>query len=145
MVMKKLHVIFVLAYWALAANAQYVQPYWVTKPPQAGEDAKYYYRVTSAEGKDYEKAYVKAFAMAILESSWKMGVPVNTKDDLATIEQGLTENINVAPSSMTIPINKVCEYREKVAENRNDRLYVLWQVARYGNTPPDFDDFNDCE
>ena len=105
----------------------------------------YYYRVTRGEGDNYDKAYANAFAKAILESSWKLGIEVNTSDDLQTIEQGITENISVASSRMVLPMNKVCEYIEPTSGKMGTRIYILWQVAKYGNRVPNFDEFTKCE
>lgn len=118
-------------------------PRWVTQLPEPSNET-YYYRVTHAEGPSYEKAYAKAFATAILESSWKLGVAVDTKNDLQVLEKGITDNINVGETQMVLPLNKVCEYTEKLVTSRGIRIYILWQVARYGNVSPIFDDFRDC-
>lgn len=118
-------------------------PKWVTQLPEPSNET-YYYRVTHAEGPSYEKAYAKAFATAILESSWKLGVAVDTKNDLQVLEKGITDNINVGETQMVLPLNKVCEYTEKLVTSRGIKIYILWQVARYGNVSPLFDDFRDC-
>ena len=141
--------LFLLAIgWALICNAQpsaSKQPSWITNLPKEKAGSYYYYRVTIGEGVDYDKAYAKAFARAIMESSWKLGVDVNTTDDLQTIEEGIMDNVKVAPSHMTLPMNKVCEYTEKLVEKRGIRIYILWQVAKYGNVLPNFDEFTNCE
>ncbi len=82
--------------------------------------------------------------MAIMESSWKLGVAVDKKNDVESLEKDITSNINVGDMTMRLPLNKVCEYQEKVSGSMNIRLYVLWQVASYGNVPPQFEPYNDC-
>ncbi len=119
-------------------------PYWVTKVPKSDTE-NYYYRVTTAEGKTYNEAYTKAFSFAILESQWKLGVKVKKTGDVNQIEQGLTQSINVQSQNMNLPLNKVCEYIEPLYTSKGVRLYVLWQVARYGNVDPKFKDFTECE
>lgn len=119
------------------------RPSWLLKTPQPG-NGTYYYRVTHAEGQTYEKAYARAFAMAIMESSWKLGVAVDKKNDVESLEKDITSNINVGNMTMRLPLNKVCEYQEKVSGSMNIRLYILWQVATYGNVPPQFEPYNDC-
>lgn len=119
-------------------------PYWVKHLPQSRK-GNFYYRVTMAEGADYEKAYAKAFAMAILESSWKHGVAVGKKDDLAAIESDIVGNINIMPNEVKVPLNKVCEYIvPKPGTMTGVKIYVLWQV---GNTSADsqFEIFTNCE
>lgn len=120
-----------------------IAPYWIFNLPLSGSDY-YYYRVTSAEGKTYNEAYVKAFSMAILESQWKLGVKVQKSDDLDSLEDDIANSINIEPVNMKLPLNKVCEYSEPLNTSNGIRLYILWQVARYGNVDPKFEDFNKC-
>lgn len=134
--------------WALFCSAQQVagaRPYWLQNRPQTDSKCMYYYRVTQGEGADYDKAYANAFAKAILESSWKLGVEVNTSDDLKTLEKGVTDNISVESSRMVLPLNKVCEYIEPTSGKMGTRIYILWQVAKYGNRAPNFEEFTKCE
>ena len=113
--------------------------------PKSNNDT-YYYRVTKAEGQTYEEAYTKAFSMAILESQWKIGVKVNKSDNIQTREETITSDLNLQSSNMNLPLNKVCEY-EKASPNIANGivLYILWQVARYGNVKTEFEDYSDCE
>lgn len=121
------------------------EPVWLKHLPKPNNDT-YYYRVTKAEGQTYEEAYTKAFSMAILESQWKIGVKVNKSDNLQTIEETITSDLNLQSSNMILPLNKVCEY-EKASPNIANGvvLYILWQVARYGNVKTEFEDYLDCE
>ena len=123
--------------WALG------MPKWIKHLPQAG-NATYYYRVTKADAKTYEEAYTKAFSMAILESQWKLGVKVSKTDDIQTIEQTVTSDLNLRSSNMNLPMNKVCEY-EQASPNGGIILYCLWQVASYGNVKAEFENYLDCE
>lgn len=123
----------------------YGKPYWIDNLPQLNpNNDTYYYRVTVAEERTYDRAYSKAFARAILESSWKLGVAVDTKDDVKTLESNITDNVNVKTQSMNLPMNKVCEYIEEVSGSSNLRVYMLWQVAKYGNVRPNFEEFTKC-
>ena len=125
--------------WALG------EPSWVKHLPKPNNDT-YYYRVTKAEGKTYEEAYTKAFSMAILESQWKLGVKVNKSDNVQTIEETITSDLSLRSSNMNLPLNKVCEY-EKASSNISNCvvLYILWQVARYGNVKVEFEEYLNCE
>lgn len=119
-------------------------PSWIKHLPQP-KKGNFYYRVTLAEGTDYTKAYARAFAMAILESAWKLGVSVGKKNDLEALTSDIVDNINVMPKDVKIPLNKVCEYSEPITGTMTGvRIYVLWQV---GNTSVDtqFEVFNNCE
>lgn len=119
-------------------------PHWVTNIPKTEENDMYYFRVTLGEGKTYEKAYANAFAKAILESSWKLGLEVKTSDDLNSIQTNVYDSINVASSRMILPLNKVCEFVENASGSANKRVYILWQVAKFGNRPPNFKEFTNC-
>ena len=125
--------------WALG------EPSWVKHLPKPNNDT-YYYRLTKAEGKTYEEAYTKAFSMAILESQWKLGVKVNKSDNVQTIEETITSDLSLRSSNMNLPLNKVCEY-EKASSNISNGvvLYILWQVARYGNVKVEFEEYLNCE
>lgn len=128
----------------LQTVAQNTQPSWINTLPKP-ENETYYFRVTHAEEQTYEKAYVRAFSMAILESSWKMGLPVDAKNDMATIEKGVENNLTIRSHQSNIAINKVCEYQTKSIATNNVVLYVLWQVAAAGNIEPRFEEFNKCK
>ena len=125
--------------WALG------EPSWVKHLPKPNNDT-YYYRVTKAEGKTYEQAYTKPFSMAILESQWKLGVKVNKSDNVQTIEETIASDLSLRSSNMNLPLNKVCEY-EKASSNISNGvvLYILWQVARYGNVKVEFEEYLNCE
>lgn len=122
------------------------RPSWIDNLPETKENSDYYYRVTSAEERNYDKAYAKAFARAILESSWKLGVAVDTRDDVKALENDIADKVNVVSQSMDIPMNKVCEYIEEVENSSRIRVYMLWQVAKYvDGVRPHFDAFNKCK
>lgn len=139
-----LFTLFLLVTGGLFTNAQENPPYWVNQLPKP-ENGTYYFRVTHAEELTYEKAYVQAFSMAILESSWKMGLPVDAKNDLATIVQGVENNISIRSHQSHIAINKVCEWQTKNITSNKIVLYVLWQVASSGNIEADFGYFEKCK
>ncbi len=144
--MKKLLILTLLVSWAFIMKAQLYDkpPYWITNTPTP-TNGTFYYRVTIGEGSDYNKAYANAFAKAILESSWKLGVVVKSDNDIKTIEDGIYDNITMGETEMNLPMNKVCEYIEQKRGNTNVRLYILWQVATYGNVTPIFDDYINCK
>lgn len=131
-----------------SAAAQTLQlsprPSWITKLPKAPKNAMYYYRVTTAEASTYQQAYAKAFATAILESAWKMGVGVDVSTSIEQLSQDLSASIDNIETRMKLPMNKVCEYSENSTTEMTIKIYILWQVAKYGNIPPDFDTFEDC-
>lgn len=143
--MKRLALIMVFVMgWALVSNAQ--APYWVKRLP-VPKSGNFYYRVTIAEGRNYKEAYAEAFAMAIYESYSKLkGISVGINSDQQTIKEGVVEAISaVDDGQMRLPINKVCEYEERVVTSNKIRLYVLWQVANSALIDPQFEYFNKCE
>lgn len=143
--MKRLMLIMALAMgWALEANAQ--APYWVKRLP-VPKSGNFYYRVTMSEGRNYKDAYAEAFAMAIYESYSKLsGIAVTIGSDQQVIKEGVVEAISSADEGqMRLPINKVCEYEERVVTSNKIRLYVLWQVANSAMADPQFENFNKCD
>lgn len=143
--MKKIFLAFLCAMLGTVfVKAQESLPNWVNNLPKS-ENETYYFRVTHAEEQTYEKAYVRAFSMAILESSWKMGLPVDAKNDMAAIEKGVENNLTIRSHQSNIAINKVCEYQTESIATNNVVLYVLWQVAAAGNIEPRFEEFNKCK
>lgn len=144
--MNKVILLVILMDWAFCLNAQSVEkPSWIIQRPTPS-NSTFYYRVTVGEGISYDKAYANAFAKAILESSWKLGMPVYSEDDLKAVENGIYDNITIGENQMNIALNKVCEYSERLEKKTGVRIYALWQVAIVaGMVSPMFDEFNDCE
>ena len=143
--MKRLVLIVALVMgWALVSFAQ--APYWVKRLP-VPKSGNFYYRVTVAEGRNYKDAYAEAFAMAVYESYSKLsGIAVTIGSDQQTIKEGVVEAISTAnEGQMRLPINKVCEYEERVVTSNKIRLYVLWQVANSALEDPQFENFNKCD
>lgn len=130
--------------WALEINAQ--APYWIKRLP-VPKSGNFYYRVTIAEGRNYKDAYAEAFAMAVYESYSKLsGIAVSIGSDQQSIKDGVVEAIStIEDGQMRLPINKVCEYEERVVTSNKVRLYVLWQVANNALDEPQFENFNKCE
>lgn len=130
--------------WALASNAQ--APSWAKRLPTP-KSGNFYYRVTIAEGRNYKEAYADAFAMAVYESYSKLkGIAVNISSDQQTIKEGIMSAMSTADNSQVrLPINKACEYSERLITSNKIRLYVLWQVANNALDPPMFENFNKCD
>lgn len=93
-----------------------------------------------------DKAYANAFAKAVIEAKWRLGVRVKVSDDVNALEQEITKSINVDEQTMLIPINKVCEYWEEYySPKKIYRMYVLWQIADDGRFDPIFEEFTKCQ
>lgn len=139
-----LFVITIIMTWVFEINAQV--PYWVKRVPTP-KSGNFYYRVTIAEGRNYKDAYAEAFAMAVYESYSKLtgiGVNINTSNQ-QTIKNGVIDAISTDSGQVKLPINKVCEYEERVVTSNRIKLYVLWQVANNSLDDPEFENFTKCE
>lgn len=112
-------------------------PQWIQSPPRKTET--YYYRVSQGIGLTEEVALKKAFAMAIVESAFAVGVSV----DISQLEKIDGDSLMVQASKFVkIPINKVCQYTESLVTRRGYRVYVLCQVANNAHIIPKFRTFN---
>jgi hypothetical protein len=99
----------------------------------------YYYRVAQATSRTEETALKQAFAMAIYESAFAIGIAV----DLEKIEQMSEDSTAVTVSKfVNIPINVVCKYAEPLITTRGYRAYVLCQVANDIHVQPEYKTFN---
>ena len=134
----------VLCLW-VSVNAQkgVPEPKWVRRTPISKSD-QYYFRVTYGEGKDYDAAYIKAFAKAIYENSCKQGIYVDMASSKDDIERDITTKINVDERSMWLFINKVCEFYE-VDASGGIHMYILWQIGNNGKIKPVFEPFDECD
>lgn len=113
------------------------RPQWIQSPPRKAET--YYYRVSSGVGLTEEAALKKALALAIVESSFAIGVSV----DINQLEKMDGNDLMIEASKyVKIPINKVCQYTEELVTRRGYRVYVLCQVANNVHVIPDFKTFN---
>lgn len=121
---------------ALFGYAQHL-PDWVQSPPS--RTRTYYYRVSQGTGLTEEEAGRKAFVMAIMESAFAIGIPV----DMKKLEKVQSDSLLMEASRyVKIPINKVCQCTESLVTRRGYRVYMLCQVANDVHTPPAFKSFN---
>ena len=122
---------------AMPALGQNTAPRWLNSPP--ARTATYYYRVSQGIGLTEEEAAKKAFGMALLESAFAIGVPV----DLQKMEQLEGDKLLIEASRyVRIPINKVCQYSVELTTRRGYRVYILCQVANDVHTRAEFKPFN---
>lgn len=122
---------------ALSTYGQGTMPTWIQSPP--AKTADYYYRVSQGTGLTEEAATKKAFAMAILESAFAIGIPV----DIQKMEQLEGDSLLVEASRyVKIPINKVCQHTRELTTRRGYRVYILCQVANNVHAKTQFKSFN---
>lgn len=112
-------------------------PQWVQQLPTG--TSTYYYRVSTGIGLTEEIASKQAWAVAIMESAFAMGIPI----DIHKLESMRGDSLLVEASHFVrIPINKVCSYVEPLVTRRGVKVYILCQVARDATTKPQFKSFN---
>lgn len=134
--MKRYLLFILLLGKAFSGYAQHL-PDWVQSPP--AHTHTYYYRVSQGTGLTEEEAGRKAFAMAIIESAFAIGIPV----DMKKLEKMQADSLLIEASRyVKIPINKVCQCTESLVTRRGYRVYMLCQVANDVHTPPVFKSFN---
>lgn len=121
------------------ATAQTLPP-WVYNTPRPGNDT-YLYAVEYATGATELEARNQAMVRVYQTMALRLGVPLNAQAINDAVQTG--KSVEVISATYNLPINKVCEYAMPVYGG-GYRVYVLCQVARYGNTEPEWDIFSDC-
>lgn len=124
----------------IALACAQVVPAWVSKVPVPGNNT-YLYSVESGTATTELEARNQAIVRVFQTMALRLGMPVNSQAISKAVQQG--EAIEVISTSYNLPINKVCEYTERVMGG-GFRVYVLCQVARVGNIMPQWDVFTDC-
>lgn len=141
--MKKVFfLLLVLVPLTILAQPGKLEPSWVSELPVSSSD-KYYFRVTYAEGDNYDDAYVKAFARAVYENACKRGIYVDVNVSLESIESDIAKNIQADNRTMNLFINKACEWWIKDSKGKI-QIYILWQIGKFGREDPNFDPYVDC-
>ena len=136
--MKKLFPLILLLLAVAFANAQ--TPAWTKKLPKAG-NGTYMYVCESALAYSEADARNQAIARVFQTTANRLGQPVDAADVNAAVQSGTA--LEVISRQFNIPMNKVCEYVEKVSGGMF-RVYVLCQVAVAGNITVIWETFNGC-
>ena len=136
--MKKLLFLLLLAISQVAICAQEV-PQWVQKKPKPANDT-YLYVVERGVGATEMEARNRAMGLVYRSTIERLALPIN----LASINEAINNGSNYGDNAevMNIPVNKVCEYIQQEATQY--AVYVLCQVAQYGNIPVSFTDYTHC-
>ena len=136
--MKKLLFLLLLAISQVAICAQEV-PQWVQKKPKPANDT-YLYVVERGVGATEMEARNRAMGLVYRSTIERLALPIN----LASINEAINNGSNYGDSSeaMNVPVNKVCEFIQQEANQY--AVYVLCQVAQYGNIPVSFTDYTHC-
>ena len=136
--MKKLLFLLLLAISQVAICAQEV-PQWVQKKPKPANDT-YLYVVERGVGATEMEARNRAMGLVYRSTIERLSLGI----DLSSINNAIANGSNYGDSSeaMNVPVNKVCELIQQEANQY--AVYVLCQVARYGNIQVSFTDFTHC-
>ena len=136
--MKKLLFLLLLVMSQMVICAQDV-PQWITKKPRPANDT-YLYVVERGVGATEMEARNRAMGLVYRSTIERLALPIN----LASINEAINNGSNYGDSSeaMNVPVNKVCEFIQQEANQY--AVYVLCQVARYGNIQVSFTDFTHC-
>ena len=137
--MKKLLLfLLVVACTPFALLAQEL-PEWITKKPRPANNT-YLYVVERGVGATEMEARNRAMGLVYRSTIERLALPIN----LASINEAINNGSNYGEQSeaMNVPVNKVCEYIQQEATQH--AVYVLCQVAQYGNIPTQFTAFTHC-
>ena len=136
--MKKLLFLLLLAISQVAVCAQEA-PQWVQKKPKPANDT-YLYVVERGVGATEMEARNRAMGLVYRSTIERLALPIN----LASINEAINHGSNYGDNAevMNIPVNKVCEYIQQEATQY--AVYVLCQVAQYGNREARFTAFTQC-
>ena len=136
--MKKLLFLLLLAMSQMLMFAQEV-PQWITKKPRPANDT-YLYVVERGVGATEMEARNRAMGLVYRSTIERLALPIN----LASINEAINNGSNYGDNAevMNIPVNKVCEYIQQEATQY--AVYVLCQVAQYGNREARFTAFTQC-
>lgn len=136
--MKKLLFLLLLAMSQMVICAQDV-PQWVQKKPRPANDT-YLYVVERGVGATEMEARNRAMGLVYRSTIERLSLGI----DLSSINNVIANGSNYGDSSeaMNVPVNKVCEFIQQEANQY--AVYVLCQVARYGNIQVSFTDFTHC-
>ena len=136
--MKKILFLLLLAISQMVICAQEV-PQWVQKKPKPANDT-YLYVVERGVGATEMEARNRAMGLVYRSTIERLALPIN----LASINEAINNGSNYGDNAevMNIPVNKVCEYIQQEATQY--AVYVLCQVAQYGNREARFTAFTQC-
>lgn len=136
--MKKILFLLLLALSQVLVCAQEV-PQWITKKPRPANDT-YLYVVERGIGANEMEARNRAMGLVYRSTIERLALPIN----LASINEAINNGSNYGDNAevMNVPVNKVCEYIQQEATQY--AVYVLCQVAQYGNREARFTAFTQC-
>ena len=134
----RLLTLFFLSAISLSLCTQ-AQPSWLYKLPKPGNKT-YLYVVESASGRTELEARNQAIIRVFQSNIMRLGYRISSSEITEAVQKGKTfEDIAILHR---IPVNKVCEYTERMAQGY--RCCLLCQVARTADVKPRWNDFTKC-
>lgn len=136
--MKKKLLFLLLTAMTMTMFAQEV-PQWVMKTPRPANDT-YLYVVERGVGATEMEARNRAMGLVYRSTIERLALAI----DLSSINEAIANGNNYGESSdaMNVPVNKVCEHIQR--EGNQYAVYILCQVAKYGNMAYHFTPFTQC-
>lgn len=116
-------------------------PAWTMQLPKAG-NGTYMYVCEYALGDSESQARNQAMVRVFQSTAMRIGQPVSSEAIFDAAQKG--KDFEVISQDYNIPINKVCEYSERL-KNGMYRVFVLCQVATAGNVAPQWEVYNGCQ
>lgn len=136
---KKVWLLTMLFLCAIPLSLCQAQPSWLYKLPKPGNKT-YLYVVESASGRTELEARNQAIIRVFQSNIMRLGYRISSSEITEAVQKGKTfEDIAILHR---IPVNKVCEYTERVAQGY--RCYLLCQVAKTADVRPRWNDFTKC-
>ena len=135
---KRILIALTLVLLTLTVSAQ-ERPSWIDRLPRA-TNSTYVYDVERAYGNTEREARNQAFAQELQKVAFRIGTPFDAKEINNAVQNG--ESFEVISRDFNIPVNKVCEYTEKMGNGY--RVYILCQAAMVGNIGVQYDEFTRC-
>lgn len=136
--MKRIFLLFLL-YTSISSLCAQTIPRWVMTTPMPDNET-YLYVVERGIGYTEMEARNRAMGLVYRNTIERLSLAI----DLSSINSAIANGSNYGETSeaMNVPVNKVCEHVQR--EGNQYMVYVLCQVARYGNVSAQFSYFADC-
>ena len=116
------------------------RPGWIYNTPVPANNT-YLYQIEFGVGRTEVEAENQAFAKMFSDAARLIGQPFESNEINKALQNGTA--YSVISAQYNIPINKVCEYSEKVGSDY--KVYILCEIAAAGNITVQWSDFRGCD
>lgn len=150
--MKKLVIISICIIFSLQMYAQSESilneynkklPDWVLGTLPKNYSTNTYYYKSEGVDRDRDKARQKAILKAFQQSQITIAIGTDAASVYKAIENG--ESLEVISQTFKIPIHITCEHVDKNLKDGKFHYWILFQIAKNGNTIPDFNYNANCD